>query len=264
MEDCITEIHEWMTLNLLKLNDNKTEFILFGTRQQLSKLNTIPVLIVIGDTMVHPVEMVRNLGYIMDKLLKNTAHINKTVSTTYCQIRNIQKIRSKLDIESTHTVVQALILSRLDYCNFMLQGSANYQLHKLQKIQNMACRVVCNLKKYDHVGNHMETLHWLKIHERICFKIATLMHSCIHDSAPKYLTDILPTCQNKWQMRSSTSNILPSVLCKCALSHNSTFPSAGPRIWNALPAPVTTEKDDKNFRCALKTHLFGHSYGKLS
>ena len=84
---------------------------------------------------------------------KNTAHINKTVSTTYCQIRNIQKIRSKLDIESTCTVVQALILSRLNYCNSMLQGSADYQLHKLQKIQNMACRVVCNLKKYDHVSN---------------------------------------------------------------------------------------------------------------
>ena len=199
----------------------------------------------------------------MDKLLKNTAHINKTVSTTYCQIRNSQKIRSKLDIESTHTVVQALVLLRLDYCNSMLQGSADYRLHKLQKIQNMACRVVCNLKKYDHVSNHMETLHWPKICERICFKIATLMHSCIHGSAPKYLTDILPTCQNKWQMRSSTSDILPSVLCKSALSYNSAFPSAGPRIWNALPAPVRTEKDDKNFRHALKTHLFGHSYGKL-
>ena len=197
--------------------------------------------------MVHPVEMVRNLDYIMDKLLKNIAHTNKTVSTTYYQIRNIQKIRSKLDIESTHTVVQALIPLRLDYCNSMLQGSADYQLHKLQKIQNMACRVVCNLKKYDHVSNHMETLHWLKIHERICFKIATLMHGCIHGSAPKYLTDILPTHQNKQQMR----------------SYNSAFPSAGPRIWNALPAPVRTEKDDKNFRCALKTHLFGHSYRKL-
>ena len=165
-----------MTLNLLKLNDDKTEFILFGTRQQLSKLDTIPVSIAVGNTMVHPVEIVRNLGYIMDKLLKNTAHINKTVSTTYCQIRNIQKIRSKLDIESTRTVVQALVLSRLDYCNSMVQGSADYQLHKLQKIQNMACRVVCNLNKHDHVSNHMEALHWLKIRERICFK---LLHSCI-------------------------------------------------------------------------------------
>ena len=50
----IAEIRQWMTLNLLKLNDDKTEFILFGTRQQLSKLDTIPVLIAIGDTMVSP------------------------------------------------------------------------------------------------------------------------------------------------------------------------------------------------------------------
>ena len=128
LEDCIAEIREWMTLNLLKLNDKNTEFILFGTRQHISKLDTIPLLIAISDTTVHPVEMVRNLGYIMDKLPKNTAHINKTVSTTYCQIRNIQKIRSKQDIESIHTVVPTLVLSRLDYCNSMLQGSADYQL----------------------------------------------------------------------------------------------------------------------------------------
>ena len=49
--------------------------------RQLSKLDTIPVSIAVGNTMVHLVEMVRNLGYIMDKLLKNTSHINKTVST---------------------------------------------------------------------------------------------------------------------------------------------------------------------------------------
>ena len=84
-----------MTLNLLKLNDNKTEFILFGTRQQLSKLDTIPVSIAVGNTMVHLVEMVRNLGYIMDKLLKNTAHINKTVSTT---LSNQKHSKDKIQI----------------------------------------------------------------------------------------------------------------------------------------------------------------------
>ena len=260
LEDCIAEIHQWMTLNLLKLNNDKTEFILFGTRQQLSKLDTILVSIAVGNTMVHLVEMVRNLGYIMDKLLKKTAHINKTVSTTYCQIKNIQKIRSKLDIESTRTVVQALVLSRLNYCNSMLQGSADYQLHKLQKIQNMACRVVCNLNKHDHVSNHMETLHWLKILERICFKISTLMHSCIHGSAPKYLIDILPTQTaneiiNQWYTAIG--------LVECAIiSYNSAFPLVGPRVWNALPAPVRTEKDDKNFRCALKIICLD-THGKL-
>ena len=70
LEACIGDVKEWMTLNLLKLNDDKTEFILFGTYQQLAKLNDIVVSIAIGDTKVLPVDSVHNLGYFMDKLLK--------------------------------------------------------------------------------------------------------------------------------------------------------------------------------------------------
>ena len=83
LEACIAEVKEWMTLNLLKLNDYKTEFILFGTYQQLAKLKDIVVLIVIGDTKILPVDSVCNLGYFMDKLMKNSVYINKLTSGRY-------------------------------------------------------------------------------------------------------------------------------------------------------------------------------------
>ena len=41
IEKCIEEIGIWMTQNLLKLNSDKTEFILFSTQQQLSKVEGI-------------------------------------------------------------------------------------------------------------------------------------------------------------------------------------------------------------------------------
>ena len=161
LETCIAEIREWMMANMLKLTDDKTELIIFGTRQQLAKIGEVSINI--GSIQVQLVDHVRNLGYHGDRLLKNGPHINKLVSNLYLQLKNIQQIHSKLDQKSSKTMIQAIIQSRLDYCNSLLLGTPEYQLDKLQQIQNMACRIVCNLRKYDHITDSMKHLHWLKI-----------------------------------------------------------------------------------------------------
>ena len=76
-----------MANNMLKLNDDKTEFIIFGTCQQLAKISAISITI--GSTKIHPFGEVRNLGYNMDKLLKNMAHVNKLTATMFHNLRNI-------------------------------------------------------------------------------------------------------------------------------------------------------------------------------
>ena len=134
-----------MSTNILKLNDDKTEFIIFGTTQQLAKVQQITN--VNSDTRVQWVGYFRSLDFFMDNLLKNHIHINKLTSSLYHHLWNINKIRGKLDFESTKTIIQTLILSKVDYCNSLLLGTMSYQLDKLQCIQNMACQVVLNLRK---------------------------------------------------------------------------------------------------------------------
>ena len=68
IENCINEINVWMTQTLLKLNSNKTEFILFGTRHQLSKVDDINIQI--GSNTIKPANHVRNLGFVMENCLK--------------------------------------------------------------------------------------------------------------------------------------------------------------------------------------------------
>ena len=77
-----------MANNMLKLNDEKTEFIIFGTCQQLAKISDINIII--GLTKIQPVEEVRNLGYFMDNLLKNSVHVNKLSATMFHNLRNIK------------------------------------------------------------------------------------------------------------------------------------------------------------------------------
>ena len=194
LEACIEDIRDWMTHNLLKLNEDKTEFIVFGTRQQLEKVDTIAVKI--GTETITPTDMVRNLGYFMDKHLKNSQHINKIASTAYLQLKDILRIRPSLNTKTAQVIVQALVLSKIDYCNVLLNGSPEYQIDKVQCIQNMACRVVCQLRKFDHITLPISQLHWLKVRERIKYKTALFMFKCINNQAPQYLMDIIPRKQH--------------------------------------------------------------------
>ena len=115
-------------------------------------------------------DMVCNLGFFMDKYLKNKDHINRIISSTYNILRKVQQSRSLLDENTTKIIVQALVLLRLDYCNSLLLGLPESQMDKLQCIQNMACRIIFQLRKHDHIMHHLKLLHWLKIRERIAYK----------------------------------------------------------------------------------------------
>ena len=169
---------------------------------------------------------------------------------------NIRRIRSKLDRDTTKNIIQALVMSKLDYCNSLLLGLADYQLNKIQQIQNMACRIVCNLQKFDHVTSSRQDLHWLKIPYQIQFKIACIMFKCINGQAPKYLTYLLPGKQKTQQLCSSTSDIYPSILHRSTLAYNASFPAAGLRLWNSLPKNIRTSTISRSVQIKLKNTPF--------
>ena len=156
-------------------------------------------------------------------------------------------------------MVQALILSKLDYHNSLLAGTPECHLSWLQHVQNMVCRVVCNLRKYDHVSASMYSLHWLKVREPITYKIAYLVHCCKMRSAPQYLIDVLPTVTHNCSLRSFISGNIPSAKCQTSLASEGSFSAVGPKIWNSLPPGVGSEKSSDGFRKGLKTFLFRHS-----
>ena len=54
-------------------------------------------------------------------------------------------------------------------------------------LQNMTCRLVLKLYKYEHITGHLMSPHWLRVNERITYKIAVLVYKCINGSAPEYL-----------------------------------------------------------------------------
>ena len=120
----------WMRTNLLKLNDDKTELIVLGTRQQLSKEGEVSIMI--GNDTISTVPSVQNLGIHFDKELKWIVHINHLTSNLYYILRKVAHVQHLLNEEATKTIIQALVLSKIDYCNSIYQGAPTYAINKLQ------------------------------------------------------------------------------------------------------------------------------------
>ena len=127
---CISDIRLWMRTNLLILNDDKTELIVLGTRSQLSKIGEVSTKI--GNDTISTVPSVWNLGIHFDKELKWIVHINHLTSNLYHILR---KVAHLLNEEATKTIIQALLLSKIDYCNSIYQGTQTYSINKPQRLQ---------------------------------------------------------------------------------------------------------------------------------
>ena len=169
MEACIKDIRKWMIDGRLLLNDTKTEFLAIGTRQQLSKLRSSSIEV--GNQKIDRSSTVRNLGVMLDESLEMNSHINQICKTSLYHIHNIRRISKYLSKECRQSLFHAYVTSRLDYCNSILYGLPKYQLSKLQRIQNMAARLITDTMKFDHIKPVLYNLHWLPVNYRIQFKI---------------------------------------------------------------------------------------------
>ena len=149
MEDCIRDIRSWMLNNDLKFNDHKTQFLIIGSSQQLEKLDNISIRV--GDSDIHPVPLVRNLGCWFDSRLSMASHITKLCASSFYYVYNIRRIRKYLTWQSPEILVHASITSRLDYCNGLLYGLSDCFLNKLQRVQNACARLIFREQKFCHV-----------------------------------------------------------------------------------------------------------------
>ena len=120
---CFQEIKSWMANNYLKLNEDKTEFVDIGP--YISPIKDLDL----GDTLVHPTEKAKNLGFVFDHRLNLSNQVNAVSQVCYLNQRNLARIASKLSQDLKIQLVHSNILCFLDYCNAVYYGLSEKYLH---------------------------------------------------------------------------------------------------------------------------------------
>ena len=150
VEACIKDIKTWMTNNLLRSNDDKTELIIITTSETTSRQEDI--VINIGDSPIAPnLEPPRNLGVLLVSTCCLNGHVNKICRYINYQLYSIGNIRKYLDKPMTEKMIHSAVTSRLDYCNSLLYGINGYLVSQLHFCQNNAAPIVSLRRKYDHI-----------------------------------------------------------------------------------------------------------------
>ncbi|XP_059929989.1 cilia- and flagella-associated protein 36 isoform X1 [Gadus macrocephalus] len=168
---CLEEIRSWLSRNFLKLNGNRTEALLIGSKSTLTKSQHTPAPLIIIDGFPVPFSSkVKSLGVILDNTLSFAPHIHNITRTAFGHLRNIARLRPSLTQSSTEILVHSFVTSRIDYCNALLTVIPTKLINRLQIIQNSAARIITRTKSSDHITPVLIQLHWLPVHYRIQYK----------------------------------------------------------------------------------------------
>jgi len=158
--------------------------------------------------------------------------------------------------------VVSLVHTRLDYGNFVLVGLLAYQQRHLESVLNAAARLVYRLRRYDHIKDSFATLHWLRLPERVDFKVPVTAFRVLLGLAAPYLSQLTRVADlpGRRRLRSSSSQLLQVPPFRRSTVGHRSFPVAASVLWNSLPLDIQSLPSLPGFRQRLKTFLFRKSF----
>ena len=159
------------------------------------------------------------------------------VKPLFSHLYDLRRIKKFLSLDCPHILVNAFVTSRLNYCHSLLYGLPHNLLCKLQRVQNAAARLICNVGRFSHITPTLFSLHWLPIRNRIQFKILLFTYKALNGLAPAYITELLKLKTiPRYNLGSSDDKLLlqhPNIRTLATLDDRS-FTAASPKLWNDL------------------------------
>ena len=244
---CLEHISKWMNDSFLCINKSKTKIMVMATPAMRKNIDIEGTFV--NNECIRFVDSAKNLGVLLDNELAFNKQINRIVKNCYYTIGKISRIKRLLTHEQLCTLVCSLVFSQLDYCNSLYYHIDTTSLIKLQSVQNCAARLVVKTgTDYQLTNDLFLKLHWLKIRERVYFKILLFVHKCLLHKGPSSLCIMFSysSSERTLKLNETKSN---SSYGDRAFSH------CGPKLWNILPPVIREEPETNIFKKKLKSFL---------
>ena len=130
LTEVMEKIRNWMKQSFFKMNDSKTEIVIFGTHSQWNKITT--TALEVGETSINISPELTYLGVLLDQNLSLKSHIiTKTKRASY-HLYRIRQIVTFLDLPAKQTFISSLVMSHLDYANTIFVNLPNSSIYPMQ------------------------------------------------------------------------------------------------------------------------------------
>ena len=139
----LTKLSNWLTETELVINlkKGKTEALLFGTSQKVSKDHD-NLIVHCNDLRIANTTSYKYLGVTIDSSLNLNSFFQQCYKKVSSRLRLLWKLRPYLDRESAHTIYRSMVLPNFTYCGLLLLHLNVSQQRNLTSIQNRAENIV--------------------------------------------------------------------------------------------------------------------------
>ena len=172
-----------------------------------------------------------NIGVLFDESLNMVPHVTAMCKSAFYHLRKIRLIRKHLTFDAAQLLVQALVRSKLDYCNSLLYGLPKNVNKQLQRLQNAAAGVVTLSSKVCHITPVLANLHWLSIYLWIESKILSMDMILL-------ISKIFFNVTFRYGILGLHKNLLVMPAFNINSYGRRTFSVATPLLWNSLPQHI--------------------------
>ena len=246
--------------NILKLNEDKCEFIIIGSRFAMKKVNDqILEPIIVNDKPIERVSYAKYLGLTFDEILSWIRHVNICIARAIGKFKEFSNCKKMLSFESKKIFCESLVLSQFNYADVVYMNMNKVTQNKIQKIQNLCIRFIFNLKKNKNISisRYRKDLGWLSMSERRALHGLLLMFKISTGAAPNYLCDLITFTRDIHQVntRSSRRNAIWISKDIKTKSRRNSFIYSMSVLFNKLPENIINSVNAITFRTKFKKYI---------
>lgn len=193
LNEDLKNICEWTCDNSLKLNLNKTKFMLIASRNKLNKFKQdgIKLSIIIDDCQIERVNKFKYLGVIIDCELNFNSHCEYIKNKMAKKVGLMFRLNNKISMYSKLIIYKSMISPHIDYCGTILIYLNKQQIQLLQKVQNRSMRAILSCNRYTPINTMLNVLNLMNIEQRIAYNTLMFVFKMKNGSMPSYLTNNL-------------------------------------------------------------------------
>ena len=252
MNDVFQIIEEWMISNKLKLNAEKTKYMIVRSVRKEIKGN---VIIECRDgTMLERVEVIKYLGVMIDSKLSFANHCDYMIKKIGKKTSFLNRIGNYITPYVREIIYKSIIAPHFEYCATIIVGMGETQLDKLQVAQNRAMRVILQCKRNTKVEHMLQTLQYMSVRQRLHYNVCIFVFKILKGQAPEELRDRIEIVGDECERETRQKGNIVLQSRKTYRAQKSIFYN-GVKMYNALPIEVKQCERIEIFKRRLKNYI---------
>lgn len=248
-------IEEWMNINKLKMNAEKTKFMIVRSSRKELKGNI--VLKCLDESVIERVETIKYLGIMIYDKLRFKDHCDYMLKKTGKKSSFLNRIGNYISTYTRCIVYKTIIAPHFEYCATLLIDMAETELSKLQLAQNRAMRVILQCDRYTKVERMLQALQFLSMKQRLCYNVCIFIFKILKNLLPEQLRNRIEIVGSESERQTRQAGDIVIQYRRTRSAQKSLY-YEGVRMYNDFPAELKRCERIELFKRMLKEYILSN------